>query len=150
MADIKGFKKLTAQLKSLEAAAGAKVLRGAMMSATLPAVKAARAAAPVGSPPYASGDPYPVKTYKGRLHAPGFARRSVARKSFLSADKKRITVQLGVKSEAFYAIQFIEFGTSTTPAKPWLEPSFRSSGPSINARLKKELRKRLAAAAKKK
>ena len=149
MAKIEGFRTLTRQLEGMETAVAGKILRGAAMSATLPALRAARAAAPVGTPPYEGKDPYPVKTYKGRLRTPGFAKRNIARKSVLRRDKKGVTVMIGVKPEAFYAVQFIELGTSAIPKRPWLEPSFKSSIPEINARLQQQLKKRIDKAARK-
>src|SRR5690606_16595791 len=112
--------------------------RASAMSAMLPALRAAQKAAPVGAPPYKGKDPYPVKTYKGRLRTPGFASRSVARKAKVSRDGTSVMVMLGVKPEAFYALQFHELGTSKIPKKPWLEPSFRQSLPLVDARFQSE------------
>lgn len=151
MAKITGFKELTRQLNAMGDAAHGKALRSAAMGSMLPAVKAAKANAPVGNPPFESGgDPYPVKTYKGRLRTPGFAKRSITRKSKLRKDGKGVRVMLGVKPEAFYAINFIEFGTSKTPKKPWLEPAFRQSIPEVNERFRKRLKQLIDKAAKKK
>ena len=131
---IRGFKELSAQLDAMGKAPSGQALRNAAMSAMLPAQEAARAAAPRGSPPYGPYesrkqpfDPYPKKTYKGRRVAPGFASRNVARRAFLNNEGSRVRVSLGVRSEAFYALQFIELGTSKIPKRPWLEPSFRAS-----------------------
>ena len=151
---ILGFKKLSRQLSRLGAAAGGKALRNAANRSMLPALKAARLAAPVASPPYtyeghAPVDPYPRKTYKGRLVTPGFARRSVARRSFLSRDKKTASIIIGVRPEAFYAISFGEFGNSRQAAAPWLEPSFRSSIGKINNLLRRFLKANLDKAARK-
>lgn len=144
MAKIEGFKELSKQLSKMSAAVGGKALRSAAMSATLPAVKAARARAPVGNPPFESGkDPYPVRTYKGRMRTPGFAKRNIARKSKLSRDKRRVTVSIGVRPEAFYAVQFIELGTSRIPRRTWLEPSFRRSRRQIDTRFKQQLKKNI-------
>lgn len=120
------------------------------MTSTLPVVKRARNNIPVGSPPYEGKDPYPVRTYKGRLRTPGFAKRNIARKSILSRDKTFVKVMIGVKPEAFYAVNFIEFGIpGKIPAKPWLEPAMRQSRSDINARLKKRLKELIEKAAKK-
>jgi HK97 gp10 family phage protein len=124
------------------------------MSAMLPALREAQQRAPVGNPPYTDKstgrqfDPYPTRTFKGRLKTPGFAKRSVARKSKLSRDGRTVNVMLGVKPEAFYAIQFIEFGTSRIPKNPWLEPAFRASIPAVDAKFQAELKKRIDKAAK--
>lgn len=142
---ISGFRELSGQLKRMGAANGGKALRNAAMRAMLPAQQAAKANAPVGSPPYsypdrAPVDPYPRRTYKGRLVTPGFASRSVRRKSLISADRRYVTVLLGVDQEAFYAVNFVELGTSRTPAQPWLEPSFRSSLPAVDTRFQRFLK----------
>ena len=149
MAKVEGFKELSNQLSKMGAAAGGKALRSAAMSSMLPALRAAQASAPVGNPPFEGGkDPYPVRTYKGRLRTPGFAKRNIARKSKLSRDRRTATVMLGVKPEAFYAIQFIELGTSRIAKRPWLEPAFRRSIPQVEARLKKRLKALIDKAAK--
>jgi HK97 gp10 family phage protein len=149
MADTTGYKELSRQLSAMGAAVGGRALRSAAMSAMLPALREAQQRVPVGNPPFESGkDPYPVKTYKGRLRTPGFAKRNIARKSKLSRDKRTVTVMLGMKPEAFYAVQFIEFGTSSIPKAPWLEPAFRASIPDVDARFKEELKKRIDKAAK--
>jgi hypothetical protein len=71
---------------------------------------------------------YLKKTYKGnRVWHPGFAKRNVRMNSFLSRDKKAAAVIIGVKREAFYAINFVELATSRGPGDPWLVPSFEST-----------------------
>jgi HK97 gp10 family phage protein len=150
MAKVEGFKELSRKLSKMGEAAGGKALRSAAMSSMLPAFKDAKANAPVGNPPFEGGkDPYPIKTYKGNLRVPGFAKRNVARKSRLSRDKRKANVYLGVKPEAFYAINFIEFGTATIAKRPWLEPSFRRSIPTVRARLSERLKKLIDKASKK-
>ena len=143
MAEIEGFRELQKKLSKLGPAVGGKILRSAALTATLPAVRAAKAAIPVGSPPYESGNPYPVRTYKGRLRTPGFAKRNIARKSTISRDKRAVRVALGVKPEAFYATQFIELGTSRTPKRPWLEPSWRRNQRQVLARFAQQLKKKI-------
>lgn len=146
-----GFAELQRQLKRMSAAVGGKALRSAGVSAMLPALRAAQASAPSGDPPYgpygarAAFDPYPRTTHKGRKVAPGFTARNVARKSKLSRDKSFVKVMLGVRPEAFAAVQFVELGTSTRGARPWLEPAFRRSIPAVDRRF----RARLAALIKK-
>jgi HK97 gp10 family phage protein len=164
MAITLGYKELSKQLAAMSDAVGGKALRSAAMSAMLPALRAAQKNAPVGNPPYSYGarrsvktrrtitartfDPYPVKTYKGRLRTPGFARRNVARKARISRDKRTVNVMLGVKPEAFYAVQFIELGTSRIPKQPWLEPAFRSSITEVDRRFRGQLKKLIDKAAR--
>jgi HK97 gp10 family phage protein len=148
MARIEGFKELNRQLGNMSKAARGKALRSAAFRSTLPTVKRAKQLIPVGNPPYESWggkDPYPVKTYKGRLRTPGFAKRNIARKSKLT--ENGVIVMVGVKPEAFYAINFIEFGIpGKIPKHPWLEPAFRSSLPELNRILKERLKELIKAA----
>ncbi len=153
---ISGYRELSAQLTAMGAAAGGQALRSAAFASMKPALEAAQAAAPSGNPPYGPYatrttpiDPYPKKTYKGRLVAPGFAKRSVAIRAFLARTRDFVKVSLGVRSEAFYAVQFIELGTSKIPKRPWLEPAFRGATHSVDAQLQSRLRKLIDRAAKK-
>lgn len=152
MAITHGYRELSRQLKRMADAPRGKALRSAAMTAMLPALRAAQAAAPQGNPPYqyrgGSFDPYPIRTYKGNLRLPGFTSRSVARKSKLSRDKNHVRVLLGVKPEAFYATQFIELGTSRIPKRPWLEPSFRQSIGAVDSRFRFALKRLIDKAAK--
>lgn len=159
-----GYKELDRKLRAMSASVGGKVLRSAAFTAMLPALKAAQAAAPVGNPPYFSSartsiktgrtyqgrmtNPYPTKTYKGRYKLPGFAAKNIGRKSFLSRDKRTAVVMLAPRKEAFYAINFYEFGTSRNPGRPWLEPSFRASAPAVDERLRAQLKSKIDKAAK--
>ena len=145
--EIRGFRELNRKLNRMAEAPRGKLLRRAVMQGTLPALRAAQSAAPVGTPPYESGDPYPVRTYKGNLRAPGFLKRNIARKSVLSSDKRAVRVMIGPRPEAFYGTQFIELGTTRSAKQPWLEPAFRSSLPAVNARLKARLKALLDKAA---
>lgn len=166
--EIVGFKELSKQLRKMGAAPSGKIVRRAALSAMLPALRAAQSAAPVGNPPYtvssagagvgsaaaATGgatfrrvDPYPVRSYKGRLRTPGFTSRNIARKAVLHREGG-VSVFLGVKPEAFYSIQFIEFGYGNNARRPWLEPAFRSSIPAVDARFRQRLKQIIDKAAK--
>lgn len=83
------------------------------------------------------------RTYKGRLVGAGFASRSLTVVTRLSRDKQQATAMLGVKREAFYAINFLELGTSRTPPHPWLVPAFQASRKSAVAEVADVLRKRI-------
>jgi hypothetical protein len=48
-------------------------------------------------------------------------------KAFLSRDKKAASVIIGVRREAFYAINFVELTTSRRTGTPWLQPSFEAT-----------------------
>lgn len=149
---ISGYKELSAQLKALGSAVGGSALRSAANAAMTPAVEAATAAAPVANPPYNYGnrtvDPYPKKTYKGRRVAPGFTSRSIVKNTKLDKTRTFVKVSLGVRREAFYAVQFLELGTSKIPKRPWLEPAFRGAKDAVDKRFRELLKLRTDAAAR--
>jgi len=160
--ELKGVAELSAKLRKLGPAIGGKALRSAAFKATTPALQAARAAAPAGRDEY-SGEysdgpgkprrvrtvrPYPGKTYKGRLKMPGYASRNLRRVSYFSPDRTAVSVHLGVRREAFYALSFVEFGTSRTPPRPWLEPTWRALQSTTLARLAEMLRREVEKAAR--
>lgn len=118
-AKIEGLKELTRKLAALSAMDQGKVIRNAGNAAGTVVVKRARATVPTGSVPH--------KTYKGRWVSPGFLSRSIKKSSRLSRDKNAVFVSIGVKGEAFYGTQFLELGTSTQPAQPWLRPALDDS-----------------------
>ena len=97
-----GLKELNKQLKAMERRTGTKVLRSASLKATTPVLRAMRAKAPVGRKPH--------KTFKGRLVAPGFTKRSLRRKTRVLTRKGAVQVTMGVRSEAWYALQFFDQG----------------------------------------
>lgn len=169
MAKIEGYEDLSKKLSALGASAGGQALRSSAMAAMLPALKAAQAAIPVADPPYHEGsgvrhnadgsvsynrsgtvrtvDPYPKKTFLGRLVTPGFAKRSLRRRAALSRDKTTVTVLLGVLAEAYYVVRFIELGTRYIAKRPWLEPSFHGASSEVGETLAQKLRQRLDNAA---
>lgn len=113
---LEGVAELSKQLDSLGRLDDGKALRAAVRAGMKPAFKAAQQSIPVGTVAH--------RTYKGQLVAPGFAKRSLVIVTTLSKDGQKASAILGVKAEAFYAIQFIEMGTSKMAAQPWLRPSF--------------------------
>ena len=133
--ELVGLEELSKQLAKLGAAVGSKTLRQALMSATLPAYKAAKMAAPVGENSH--------RTYKGNLVGPGFLSRSVARKSYFNKRTGVASVMIGVKPEAFYGVQFVELGTKYQPAQPWLGPAFKKSRNAMEARFKHMLKRKI-------
>lgn len=135
-----GADELSKKLKELGATVGGKALRSAAVSAMLPTLREAKQSIPKGTRAH--------KTYKGRIVAPGFASRQVRRKSSLSRDKTAATVRLGVTREAFYAVQFLERGTSTMRKQPWLVPAYNKTYKEVTKRFQDGLRKRIEKVAK--
>lgn len=92
------------------------LIRGSVRAGMNAAKKAAKERIPVGTEAF--------RTYTGRLVAPGFASRNIKMITVLSKDKTTATAILGVSKEAYYAVQFVEMGTSKMAAQPWLRPAF--------------------------
>lgn len=137
---VSGLAQLSKQLDQLEDAAQGKALRSAALSASLPTFRAAQAMIPKGRVPH--------KTYKGRLVAPGFASRNVRRVSKLSRGGGSVSVRIGVRREAFYAVQFLELGTSKMAAQPWLVPAYNATYRTVTSRFAVQLEKRIKKAAR--
>lgn len=130
---VEGLKELSRKLAALGEKVGGKALRQATLNASTPALKAAKLAAPVGQVAH--------KTYKGRLVAPGFLKRSIKRKSYYKNGKA--VAMIGVKAEAFYGVQFVEKGTKNISAKPWLVPAFVNNRDNMEQRLKDQIKKKI-------
>lgn len=141
--EIEGLKELTKQLSALGKAAGSKALRSATMFAMTPVVKEAKENVPTAKNAHF--------THKRRLVAPGFAARSVIKRSILSRDKKTVWVSVGVKSEAYYAVNFIELGVPSRkiPKRPWLSRAMEKKQKVVTDRLGSQLKKKIKAAIKK-
>jgi hypothetical protein len=93
---LNGLKELDKKLKKLGAALGKKTLRGAMMKATLPTFKTAKAITPVG-----------VYKQPKKDRTPGTLKASLSRKTMIgrAKDKHTMAVRLRFKSKkAFYWI----------------------------------------------
>jgi HK97 gp10 family phage protein len=139
---LEGVAALTRQLDELGKAVKGKALRGAVRTAANVVKKAAQARVPVGTEMH--------KTYKGRLVAPGFAQRSVRVVTKLDRTGEKASAAIGVRREAFYAVQFLELGTSKLPARPWLRPAMSSTqveqqraiGKALKRAIEREARKR--------
>ena len=105
--ELVGVKELTKKLDKLDAKLAVKTLRSVLFRATTPVVRQMKAQVPVGTEAH--------RTYTGRLVAPGFTKnRSIKRltgKRFLSQGK--LSIAIGVKAEAFYAIKFYDQGPHT-------------------------------------
>jgi HK97 gp10 family phage protein len=116
---LEGVAELMSKLDALGRLEDGKTLRAAGRRAGRVIVDRARALIPKGTVAH--------RTYKGRLVAPGFASRSIRYVATVSKDKQKVTVLVGVRAEAFYAVQFVELGTSKMGKQPWLRPAFQST-----------------------
>lgn len=124
---LEGFAELGAQLRNLKdpKQIGPTLKRGVRAGMREPQ-KRARALIPTGVDAH--------MTYKGRLVAPGFARRSIRVISKVAKGGQMAYALLGVRAEAYYAVQYVEIGTSKMAAHPWLRPAFLASkDPNIRA-----------------
>lgn len=138
--NIEGLRELSRKLEEIGGKVAGKALRQAAMNATTPALKAIKMAAPVGTRAH--------KTYKGRLVAPGFLKRSIKRKSRLTLGRAVITI--GVLAEAFYGVSFLEGGTKHADPKPFLVRSFIRNRRVMETRLAAQLREKIEKIAKSK
>ncbi len=134
---VQGLAVLQKRLTKLGAAAGGKALRSAANIAINPVVKTARSLIPTNDRDYLK------KTYLGRYVAPGFAKRQIAKKTKLYQRGRFAKAMVGVRPEAYYAVLFVERGTSRQPKQPWLEPALRKNRTLVARRLGEFLKKRI-------
>lgn len=138
---LEGVGELTRQLQNLGSLDDGKALRTAVRAGMKPAYDKAKQLIPIGEVAH--------RTYKGRLVAPGFAQRSLKVVATLSKDRQKASAILGVSAEAFYAIQFVELGTSKMAAQPWFRPAFYGTREEQQSALADSLRKAVEKAVKK-
>lgn len=132
---LQGTAELSRQLRALGAAFSVPILRSAVRAGIQPAKKRAEATIPVGLRAH--------RTYKGRLVAPGFSKRSIRVVTKVSPNKQVVSAALGVRREAFYAVLFTELGTAKIPARPWLRPSMAGTKDEQEAALAAKLKERI-------
>lgn len=139
---LEGVAQLTRQLNDMGAAVAGKELKGTAKSAMKIAYDKIVATAPVGSVPH--------KTYKGRLVAPGFYKRSLRLIARINKRLGSVEAIVGAAREAFYGVLFVELGTSKMAAQPHIRPAMESSQESMLQQIASQLRNRLERIAKKK
>lgn len=142
MATLDGGKELAAKLRALKAGTRGRILKDAVARAMVETLNDATNAAPVGTKSH--------KTYKGNIVEPGYARDSLRLKTWVSKDKESAAAMVGVRPEAYYALQFVELGTSKMPPRPWLEPAFQGNKAASIARIAAELKARIERIARRK
>lgn len=116
-----GTKELLRKFNELQAEAKLKVLRAAARKGGNIIAKEAKARIPVGSEPH--------RTYRKVLVAAGFAKRSIVVRTYINKRNGRVGAVVGVRAQAFYAVQFVELerGKSSARGKPWLVPAFNAT-----------------------
>lgn len=139
---LEGVAALIRKLDALGKLEDGKALRAAVRAGIKPAEVKAKALIPENV------DKQLHRTYKGRLVAPGFARRSIRSITKLDKSKQKASAALGVRKEAFYAVQFVERGTARHAAQRWLQPAFESTQREQQQALADSLRKSVLKAAK--
>jgi len=129
------------QLRALGEVGEAKIVKGAVRAAIKIPENLAKFYIPRGSEPH--------RTYKGRLVAPGFSARSIQSRVTVSKKTKNVVGVLGVEREAFYAVQFVDRGTSKMAARPWLRNAFTGTANAQSDAFGTYIQKRITAIANK-
>lgn len=146
-----GVAELTKKLGELaDPKAQASALREAVRKPMMDVKKAAEAL--IRSQRVSPGEAEWHRSYKGDILTQGYASRNFRVVVRMSRDKQSATALLGLRSKAFYALQFHEIGTSTLPKRPFLVPAFelskdsalRKIGATMRARIDKIAAKRSA------
>ncbi len=128
------------QLRALARNAQGRALRRAVRAGITPALERARNLIPVGVDSHALEN-------GGREVAPGFAKKNIRAIVKVSRDKSKAEAILGVRLAARYAVDFVELGTSKTPAQPWLRPAYDQTRQQMQEAMAQSLRETIAAAA---
>jgi len=115
------------------------VIRSGLNYATTPIIKDVRAMAHKGTRPH--------KTYKGRLVAPGFASRNVARVTRIVGDA--IRTMISYRKEAFYET-FFERGNKKVKRDPALVPALERNRDKAIERFGKKVIQRIEKVARQK
>lgn len=131
---LEGVRELTGKITELGAKFAARELKGTVKSAMEEAEHVARANIPQGTEPHV--------THRGRLVSPGYAISTLHIETRINKRNGAAVASLGVGREAFYAVIFVELGTSKTPAQPWLRPAFEQSEDPMLRKMAAELKER--------
>jgi HK97 gp10 family phage protein len=119
---LKGVAELITKLRDVKSLDDGKALRAAVRAGMRPALLAARAKIPIAKSPYKLSPSYGRETVQ-----PGYAQKAIRVITTVSPDKQKASAILGVRKRAFFAVNFVELGTSKMSAQPWLRPAFYST-----------------------
>lgn len=107
MADqITGVREIVEKLRALDKRVSSRLIGSALRRATTPTQRQMKALAPVGTKAH--------RTYKGRLVAPGFLRRSIKRRVINDRRSGNKVLKFGVRREAWYARFYAQGPTTVT------------------------------------
>jgi hypothetical protein len=135
---LEGTAELSRQLRALGAAFSIPILRAMVRAGIKPAAERWKQTIWKGNTAH--------RTYKGRLVAPGFSSRQIRIVTKATQNGTVVSAALGVRKEAFYAVQFIEreLGNSKHAAQPSLRAAMQSTQAEQQAALAAKGRERIA------
>lgn len=109
---LEGVAALLTRLQALGKLDNGKALRSAARAGVKPIFTQAKILIPKSE--------QPTKTYKGRVVGPGFASRNIRTITQLKPSQGIARASVGVRAEAFYAVNYVERGTKKQKAQHWL------------------------------
>lgn len=128
------MKQTQAALKAIGYAIKPSDLRNAVKDAVKPVVQMASANIPRGD----RTKPHNVSSKGSTWEVyPPYAATTLKSKAKIHKDKGGASARVGVVHPAYYAAQFVEFGTKHQEAQPWLQPAFIGTATEQKARLTK-------------
>lgn len=110
--ELAGVRDLMKKLNRLGSELEAKTMKAVVGQAMTPARRQAKLTVPVGTKIH--------KTYKGRWVPPGFAKASIRVKTRI--EEGMAIAVMGVKKEAYYAVQFLERGIGPVTERTYFSP----------------------------
>jgi len=134
-----GIDELNKDFQRLDAAVGAKFMRSAAGYAFTPVLSSIKAQAPVSKKAH--------KTYKGRVVAPGFLKRSLKKVTRKSRDNSRAYAFVWAEKEAFYGFQFVVPGTKYIRGNNFAQRGFDAAESQAVQRFSIKLKERIDKAA---
>lgn len=105
MTTLDGVSEVVKRLNAIGVSASVKAMRSAARKAVSPVVAQMRASAPIGQDAH--------RTYKGRLVAPSFLKRSIRVITRVNRTNGTVSAIIGTRREAFYGVQFYDQGPIT-------------------------------------
>jgi HK97 gp10 family phage protein len=147
---LEGVAELTRQLQALASLEDGKALKRCVKSGINEAFKRAQQIIPVGTQIHRAATTKRQKHFgiKGITVGPGFAKASLRTISTINAEKNIASGILSTRKAAYYAVQFLEFGTHKMPAHPWLRRSLLESRDAAEGALRNSLQVSIDKAAK--